>query len=300
MEIPDVRYARSGDVAIAYEVVGDGPIRHRLCPGICGRAAVDVGIPLSRLVHRAARDVLTRDHARQARDRSLRPGARRSHARDAHGRPAGRDGCSGVRAGAALDRPGRCAARNAVRGDVSGANSRPVLVRPDCARAARAGLSVGTERRRVAGAARRRARPVGDDRVSAVSSRRVGAYDARGRAVPRLVRIAHAPGGVSRVITAPRSTSPATASLRRSTAPGVRSSARAQSLRSSTRSDSPFVRACTRGSAKSSMERSSALRSTSARGSRQRRAPVRCSSPRRSRTSSPARVSSSRIAAAES
>ena len=26
MEIPDVRYARSGDVAIAYEVVGDGPI----------------------------------------------------------------------------------------------------------------------------------------------------------------------------------------------------------------------------------------------------------------------------------
>src|SRR2546429_684875 len=26
MEIPDVRYARSGDVAIAYQVVGDGPV----------------------------------------------------------------------------------------------------------------------------------------------------------------------------------------------------------------------------------------------------------------------------------
>ena len=25
MEIPDVRYARSGDVSIAYQVVGDGP-----------------------------------------------------------------------------------------------------------------------------------------------------------------------------------------------------------------------------------------------------------------------------------
>src|ERR671925_2360527 len=26
MEIPDVQYARSGDVAIAYQVVGDGPV----------------------------------------------------------------------------------------------------------------------------------------------------------------------------------------------------------------------------------------------------------------------------------
>ena len=36
MEIPDVRYARSGDVAIAYEVVGDGPIDIVFARGFAG------------------------------------------------------------------------------------------------------------------------------------------------------------------------------------------------------------------------------------------------------------------------
>ena len=40
MEIPDVQYARSGDVAIAYQVVGDGPVDvvwSRGMGGICSR-----------------------------------------------------------------------------------------------------------------------------------------------------------------------------------------------------------------------------------------------------------------------
>jgi len=36
VEIPDVRYARSGDVAIAYEVVGDGPIDIVFARGFAG------------------------------------------------------------------------------------------------------------------------------------------------------------------------------------------------------------------------------------------------------------------------
>ncbi len=36
MEIPDVRYAHSGDVAIAYQVVGDGPIDIVFARGFAG------------------------------------------------------------------------------------------------------------------------------------------------------------------------------------------------------------------------------------------------------------------------
>jgi hypothetical protein len=36
MEIPDVHYARSGDVAIAYQVVGDGPVDIVFVRGFAG------------------------------------------------------------------------------------------------------------------------------------------------------------------------------------------------------------------------------------------------------------------------
>jgi hypothetical protein len=32
MEPPDIRYARSGDLAIAYQVVGEGPLDLVVCP----------------------------------------------------------------------------------------------------------------------------------------------------------------------------------------------------------------------------------------------------------------------------
>ena len=32
MEMPDVNYARSGDVAVAYQVIGDGPLDVVLVP----------------------------------------------------------------------------------------------------------------------------------------------------------------------------------------------------------------------------------------------------------------------------
>src|SRR5437763_15381357 len=35
-EIPDVRYARSGDVAIAYQTIGDGPVDLVLVRGFAG------------------------------------------------------------------------------------------------------------------------------------------------------------------------------------------------------------------------------------------------------------------------
>ncbi|HZC29037.1 MAG TPA: alpha/beta hydrolase, partial [Gaiellaceae bacterium] len=36
MEIPDVRYARSGDVAIAYQTIGDGPVDLVFVRGFAG------------------------------------------------------------------------------------------------------------------------------------------------------------------------------------------------------------------------------------------------------------------------
>ena len=36
VNIPDVSYARSGDVAIAYQVIGEGPIDTVLVRGIAG------------------------------------------------------------------------------------------------------------------------------------------------------------------------------------------------------------------------------------------------------------------------
>ena len=64
MDVPDVSYARSGDVAIAYQVVGDGPtdivfVRGTLADllGLCSGSAPATGASFTR---RCAPSGLTR------------------------------------------------------------------------------------------------------------------------------------------------------------------------------------------------------------------------------------------------
>jgi class 3 adenylate cyclase len=51
VELPDVRYARSGDVAIAYTVVGDGPIDLVFVHGFAGNLDVELGSPYMGPLH---------------------------------------------------------------------------------------------------------------------------------------------------------------------------------------------------------------------------------------------------------
>jgi pimeloyl-ACP methyl ester carboxylesterase len=45
MDAPDVRYARSGEVNIAYQVVGDGPLDLVFVPGFVSHLEVDSELP---------------------------------------------------------------------------------------------------------------------------------------------------------------------------------------------------------------------------------------------------------------
>jgi hypothetical protein len=95
MKPPDTRYARSGEVRIAYQVVGQGPIDLVFVPGFISNLEVHWEDPgyahlLQRALHAA-------HPARQAGNRVVRPRrrARDADARNAHGRPARGDGRRG-------------------------------------------------------------------------------------------------------------------------------------------------------------------------------------------------------------
>ncbi len=101
-ERPPVRYARSGELSIAYEVSGGGPPDLVLVPGLRLAPGEGLGGAAPRAFPRAAGLVLAADPLRQARHRSLRSTGRRARPRDEDGRRAGRHGRRRKRARRAL------------------------------------------------------------------------------------------------------------------------------------------------------------------------------------------------------
>ena len=108
---PETRYARSGDVNIAYQVVGDGPLDLVLVPAGC-RTSRSSGRTraCARFLERLASFSRLILFDKRGTGLSDRVGAAES--RDADGRRPGRDGCGRVGTGGALRlsrRAGRCA-----------------------------------------------------------------------------------------------------------------------------------------------------------------------------------------------
>ena len=97
-----IRYARSGDVNIAYQVTGDGPFDLVLVSGFFSHLEIDWEHPRQRPLPRAARLVRAPDPLRQARHRPLRPRRRAPRLRDADGRRPRGDGRCRQRARRAL------------------------------------------------------------------------------------------------------------------------------------------------------------------------------------------------------
>ena len=77
-----IRYARSGDVNIAYQVTGDGPFDLVLVPGFFSHLEIDWEYPRHRALPRAARILRPADPLRQARHGPLRPDGRPARLRD--------------------------------------------------------------------------------------------------------------------------------------------------------------------------------------------------------------------------
>ena len=88
MERPEVRYAKSGDVNIAYEVSGDGPFDLVFAPGWCHPPGAGLEARFVLAVPGSDGVVLATDPLRQARDRDVGPGQRRGHAGNPDGRRA--------------------------------------------------------------------------------------------------------------------------------------------------------------------------------------------------------------------
>jgi len=70
---PPIRYARSGDVTLAHQLLGDGPMDLVFAPPWIGNIELFWDEP-STVLHRAAGRVLAPPHVRQARHGQLRPG----------------------------------------------------------------------------------------------------------------------------------------------------------------------------------------------------------------------------------
>jgi hypothetical protein len=97
--VPEVRYARSGDVSIAYQIIGDGPFDLVWTPGALSHLELrwaDEGV---NRFYRGALLLLPPDRLRQARDRALRPGGRDRRPRDTDGRHPRGNGRRGERVG---------------------------------------------------------------------------------------------------------------------------------------------------------------------------------------------------------
>ena len=70
---PDIRYARNGDVAIAYQVVGTGERDLVLVPDFMSNLVYALGVRLLARVLRTAGALVPRDPLRQAGNRPVRP-----------------------------------------------------------------------------------------------------------------------------------------------------------------------------------------------------------------------------------
>ena len=98
---PETKYARSGDVHIAYQVFGEGDLDLVLVPGFVTHVELIWEPEPSRSLPRGARVVRSRDQLRPPRLRAVGPGGRRADARGAHGRRARGDGRRRLGAGGA-------------------------------------------------------------------------------------------------------------------------------------------------------------------------------------------------------
>ena len=74
MELPDVQYAKSGDVNIAYQVTGTGPFDLVFVPGFVTHLELGLVAADLRAASRAAFLLLAADSLRQARNGHVRPG----------------------------------------------------------------------------------------------------------------------------------------------------------------------------------------------------------------------------------
>ncbi len=93
METPETRYAKNGDVAIAYQVIGEGPIDLLLIPGFISNVELAWEEPGLAAWYRELADVLPADRLRQAWNRAFPTGVTGARGSgDAHGRRACRHG----------------------------------------------------------------------------------------------------------------------------------------------------------------------------------------------------------------
>ena len=179
---PQTHYAQSGDVSIAYQVVGDGPIDSRVRDGVGLAPRLLLGRTVVRALPAPAGLVLAPDPLRQTRHRPVRSRRRAAHARAADGRRA-----RGARrrrlatGGAARGVRGRPAVR-ALRHHLPGADPRAGDDRDLRQAALGAGVSVGADRRGG------RALPRGDPAHLGRTRRSRGAR-ADGRRRPRVPRL---------------------------------------------------------------------------------------------------------------
>ena len=93
VEVPDVQYAKSGDVNIAYQVTGDGPFDLVFVPGFVTHLELRLGGAALRAASSSGSSSFSRLIRFDKRGTGhVRPRQRRAHAGDAHGRRARRDG----------------------------------------------------------------------------------------------------------------------------------------------------------------------------------------------------------------
>ena len=95
--IPETRYAKSGDVSIAYQVVGEGPLDLVYVPPISHLELAWEKRARSQVLERIG-FALPLDHVEPARSGHVRSGRGGADARDAHGRHPRHHGCGRVRA----------------------------------------------------------------------------------------------------------------------------------------------------------------------------------------------------------
>ena len=191
MEIPDVQYARSGDVAIAYQIVGEGPTDIVFARGFSGELLSMWEHPLLRR-HVEGLAEAGRVLMLDKRGTGLGPDARGCDAGGTDGRPRRGHGRGRLAARGLLGQPRERAPRDPLRRDIPGAHERAHPSRAIDPRPTGARLSVGAERRGVAPADRGGRRALGPTGLLRGARGAVGAGRGRGSGVRRLVRYAHA------------------------------------------------------------------------------------------------------------
>ena len=99
---PDTKYAKSGDVRVAYQVTGEGPADLVLAPGTASHLDLDWEWPEKASFLERLGSFCQADPLRQARNGPVGSSNRRRDARGADGRHQGRDGRSRERPGSHL------------------------------------------------------------------------------------------------------------------------------------------------------------------------------------------------------